>query len=100
MIQKNINIKVTYARCRSRHQGGTGTLKVAPETESSALCCDGGSFFRLPALMGHIRQYSQGPLTASPRAEATEQMVCGLQVQETSIHVHNIKSESCSRTEQ
>lgn len=24
-------------------------------------------------------------------------MVCGLQVQETSVHVHNIKSESCFR---
>lgn len=80
--------------------GGTGMLKIAPKTVSSALCCNGGSFFRLPALMRYIRQCSQEPLTASLRGEAMEQMVCNLKVQETSVHVNNIKSESCFRAEQ
>lgn len=75
--------------------GGTGMLKIAPKTASSALCCNGGSFFRLPALMRYIRQHSQGPLTASLSREAMEQMVCNLEVQETSVHVNNIKFESC-----
>lgn len=100
MIQKRINIKFTHARCCSRHQGGNGILKIAPKTVSSALCCDRGSFFRLPVLMRYIRQYSQGPLTASRRGEATKQMMCGSEVQETSVHVHNIKSESRLRAEQ
>lgn len=54
-------------------------LKIAPKTVSFALCYNGGSFFRLPAPMRYIRQYSQGPLTASRRGEA---MVCDLEVQE------------------